>query len=170
MIKKILLAAVVALGFGSVASAQTLKIGLVDAAAIITAMPDYTKAQQELQELNKKYEADINAMTEELQTLYEKLANMTEDELPARKERMARDFQDKQQRLQQFQESAMTDMQNKQQEKLGPLQTQVRNAIESVGRENGYSLIQDQNPQITFFHQSPVDDITPLVKAKLNLK
>lgn len=53
---------------------------------------------------------------------------------------------------------------------MAPIATKMKEAIESVGRENSYSLIQAFSPDQILFHASPVDDITPLVKAKLGLK
>ena len=61
MFKKFLLAAM--LLFPMLASAQSLKIGVVDASAILAAMPETTSAQNTIQEMQKKYEADYNKLT-----------------------------------------------------------------------------------------------------------
>lgn len=167
MFKKFLLAAM--LLFPMLASAQSLKIGVVDASAILAAMPETTSAQNTIQEMQKKYEADYNKLAEEIKRLYDELQNMKEDELPAIRERKARDFQDQQQKLQVFEQQISQDLQRQQESLLTPIISKLRSAIESVGRENGFSLIQDYNPQNVFYIGSPVEDITPLVKAKLGL-
>ena len=64
----------------------------------------------------------------------------------------------------------MEDLQKKQGELMQPVIAKVRNAIESVGKENGFSLIQDNASQVTLYFAAPVEDVTPLVKAKLGLK
>ena len=51
MLKKLLLAVAVALPM--FASAQTVKIGIVDTNAVMTAMPETTAAQTKMQEIQK---------------------------------------------------------------------------------------------------------------------
>ncbi len=167
MLKKLFLAA--ALLFPMLASAQTLKIGLVDQNEIVSKMPDTTEAQKKLEEVSKKYDEEYNKLNEEMQRLYDELKNMKEDELPAIKERKTREFTDYQQKIQQFEQQAMNDLQKMQAELMNPIIQKVRAAIEAVGKEGGYSLIQDKNPQITIYFEAPVVDITTDVKAKLGI-
>lgn len=167
MIKKILVAIAIALPM--LASAQTVKLGLVDVNEIIGAMPATQAAQQKLQDAQKKYESDYNALQEELKKQYEELANMKEDELPAIRQRKETAFQESSQKLQVFEQQIMQDMQRMQQELMAPIMQQIKNAIESVGKEGNYTLIQDNNPQITYYYSTPAEDITPLVKTKLGL-
>ncbi|MCM1152985.1 MAG: OmpH family outer membrane protein [Muribaculum sp.] len=168
MIKKFLLAAAVILPF--LASAQTLKIGMVDTNAIIAAMPETTAAQTTLQDIQKKYEADYNKLGDEMKRLYDEVTSMKEDELPAIRDRKTRELQDQQQKIQLFEQQISQDLQKKQEELFTPILSKVRSAVESVGRENSFSLIQDYNTQLTLYIADPVVDITPLVKAKLGLK
>ena len=162
MLKKILLAVAVAIPM--FASAQTVKIGIVDTNAVFQAMPETTAAQTKLTEIQKKYQDDENKrMVDELQ-------KMKEDELPAIRERKTREISDYQQKIQSFMQSADQDIAQQQQQLMAPIATKMKEAIESVGRENSYSLIQAFSPDQILFHASPVDDITPLVKAKLGLK
>lgn len=168
MFKKILLVA--ALIFPMLASAQTLKIGLVDQSDIIAKMPDTAAAQKQIEEVSKKYEDEYTKLGEEMKRMYDELQNMKEDELPAIKERKTREFTDYQQKIQQFEQQAMQDLQKMQQDLMSPVVQKVRTAIESVGKEGGYSLIQDKNPQIVIYFDAPVVDITPEVKAKLGIQ
>ncbi len=168
MFKKILLVA--ALLFPMLASAQTLKIGLVDQNEIITKMPETTAAQKQIEDVSQKYDEEYKKLGEEMKRLYDELQAMKEDELPAIKERKTREFTDYQQKVQQFEQNAMQDLQKMQQELMAPVFQKVRSAIESVGKEGGYSLIQDKNPQITIYFDAPVVDITNDVKAKLGVK
>lgn len=167
MIKKILVAILIALPM--LASAQTVKIGLVDSNAIIAAMPETNAAQQKLNDAQKKYETEYNALQEELKKQYEELANMKEDELPAIRERKQTAFQESSQKLQVFEQQIMQDLQRQQQELMAPIMQKIKEAIESVGKEGNYTLVQDLNPQITFYFSAPAEDITPLVKTKLGI-
>lgn len=167
MLKKLFLAA--ALLFPMLASAQTLKIGLVDQNEIVAKMPDTAAAQKQLEDVSKKYDEEYNKLQEEMKRLLDDLRAMKEDELPAIKERKEREFTDYQQKLQQFEQQAMADLQKMQADLMNPVIQKVRAAIEAVGKEGGYSLIQDKNPQITIYFEAPVVDITADVKAKLGI-
>ncbi len=168
MLKKILLA--VAVVFGLSASAQTIKIGLVDINGIIAGMPETATAQTKLQETQKKYEAEYAKLGEELQKQYEELQKMSEDELPAIKERKTKAFADNQQKMQTFEQQVMQEMQKLQNDLMAPVIQKAKEAIESVGKEGNFTLVQALEPTITFYYSSPAEDITPLVKAKLGLK
>lgn len=149
------------------ASAQALKVGLVDTNDIISKMPETTAAQNTLNEAQKKYQAELQRIDEEFQRQYEELQNMKEDELPAIKERKVRQLQETQQKGEAFQQQVIQDLQKQQDELMAPVIQKVRNAIESVGKENGFNLIQEMAGQL--YYASPVEDITPLVKSKLGL-
>ncbi len=169
MLKKILLAVAIALPmFG--ASAQTVKIGLVDTNTIVQAMPETTEAQTKLADASKKYEDEYARLGEEMKRLYDELNNMKPDELQAIKDRKTREFTDQQQKVQQFEQQAQQDLAKMQQELMAPIFAKLKTAVEAVGREGGFSLIQDNNPQLTLYYGAPTEDITPKVKAKLGIK
>ena len=113
MIKKILLAVAVMLPlFG--ASAQNIKIGLVNTNEIIQAMPETADAQKKLAENSKKYEDEYAKLQEEFKRMYDEFSKMSETELPAIKERKAKEIQDYQNKIQGFLQSADQDMQRQQ--------------------------------------------------------
>lgn len=167
MLKKILLA--VALIFPMLASAQSLKIGLVDTNEIISKLPDTAAAQTKINETSKKYDEEYAKLQEEMKRLYDEITNMKEDEPQAIKDRKMQQFQEYQQKMQQFEQSAMQDLQKIQQELMAPIEKKVRDAIEAVGREGSFSMIQEKAAQLVFYYASPVEDVTPLVKAKLGV-
>lgn len=168
MIKKVLLA--IALICPMLLSAQTLKIGLVNFNSIIEAMPETTAAQAQLKEVSDKYDAEYKKLVEEMNRMVTEYQNMPETELPAIKERKTRELSDYQQKIQQFEQTAMGDLQKMQQELMGPVQQKVQQAVESVGREGAYSLIQIYEPALTLYRAEPVVDVTDAVKAKLGIK
>ena len=168
MIKKVLLA--IALICPMLLSAQTLKIGLVDFGSILQAMPETTAAQNQLKEVSEKYEAEYKKLGEEMNRLVEEYQKMAENELPAIRERKTRELSDYQVKIQQFEQTAGNDLQKMQADLMGPIQQKISQAVESVGREGNYSLIQMYDPQLTLYHAAPVEDITPIVKAKLGVK
>ncbi len=168
MIKKVLLA--IALICPMLLSAQTLKIGLVDFGSVLQAMPETTAAQNQIKEVSDKYQAEYQKLGEEMNRLMEEYQKMAENELPAIKERKTRELSDYQQKIQAFEQNAMNDINKMQNDLMGPIQQKIAQAVESVGREGNFSLIQIYDPQLVLYRAEPVEDITPLVKAKLGIK
>lgn len=170
MIKKILLAVALMLPMFGASAQSTLKIGLVDTSAILQLMPETKEAQTKLAEASKKYEDEYAKLGEEMKRMYDELNNMKPDELQAIKERKTREFQDYQVKVQNFEQSAQQDLGRMQQELMAPVVQKIRDAVESVGKENGYSMIQNYEQGLTLYYAAPVVDITPQVKAKLGIK
>lgn len=168
MFKKIILAVALMLPmFGATAQAQTLKIGLIDSNAIIQAHPDTQEAQKKIDDASKKYEEEYQKLGQEFQRMY---SEMRDDDLPAIKERKTKELQDYTAKIQQFEQNAQQDLARMQQELMAPILQKIRDAVESVGKEENYSLIQDLAMQNTLYFAAPVVDLTPQVKAKLGIK
>lgn len=168
MIKRFLIAVAVLLPM--FASAQTFKMGVVDFNDLLQAMPEVAEANAKVTEASKKYEAEFTKLQEEMQRLYDEYQKMDANEPSAIRERRARELADYDQKTQQFQQSAMQDLQRMQAELMAPIQEKLSKAVESVGKENGFSLVQMYDPQLTLYYAAPVENITPLVKAKLGLR
>ncbi len=168
MLKKILIALAVALPM--FANAQTLKVGIVDTNAIFQAMPETAAAQTKLQDIQKKYQEEFTRLETEYKRMVDDLQKMKQDELPAIKERKTREISDYQQKIQSFMQSADQDIQQQQQTMMAPIAQKMRQAIESVGKENGFGMIQNYSPDQIIYYGSPVEDITQLVKNKLGIK
>lgn len=170
MFKKIILAlALMAPVFG--ASAQTLKIGLVDVPAVMQAMPERAEAETKLAETSKKFEAEYANFQQEGKRLVDEYQTLLKsDEPEAIKERKAQQIEDLQNRMQQFEQTTQQTLTRTQQELMAPIIQKIRTAIEAVGKEGGYSLIQYNEPSIVYYYAAPVTDVTAAVKAKLGLK
>lgn len=169
MIKRILLAVAIALPM--LVSAQ-VKLGVVDVNTLATSMPDTKEAQNKLQAAQTEAEKQYQALNEEGQRrLDEYLAIKDKADVPqTMKDRKERDVQECQLKIQQFQENTYSDMQKMQQELMAPILQKIRAAIESVGKEGSYSLIQEINPQQIFYTGPDVVDVTSAVKAKLGIQ
>lgn len=166
MIKKIILAAALALPV--LASAQTVKIGLVDTNAVMTSLPETKAASDKMEATAKSYQEEYSKLGEEMNRKLEEFKAMKEDEPAAIKERKTRELEDFNQKIQQFQQQADQDLSKLQQDLLGPIQQKIRDAIQSVGKEGGYTLIQELQQQL--YYAAPAVDITADVKAKLGVK
>lgn len=166
MIKKIILAAALALPI--MASAQTVKIGLVDTNAVMTSLPETKTADEKIKATAQSYQEEYKKLGEEMNRKLEEFKALKEDEPAAIKERKTRELEDFNNKIQQFQVQADQDLSKLQQDLFGPIQQKVRDAIQSVGKEGGYTLIQELQQQL--YYAAPAVDITADVKAKLGVK
>lgn len=150
------------------ASAQTVKIGLVDTNTILTTMPDTKTAQDKLNELSKQYQDQDNKFLAALQKKMEDYQALPASTPEATKDALAKEIQADQQKIMEFEQKAQADMQAAQEREMTPIINKVRDAIQSVGKEGNYTLIQEVGSVLYF--GAPAEDITPAVKAKLGLK
>jgi outer membrane protein len=166
MLKKMIMLALIALPL----SAAAQKFGRVNPAEIITAMPEYTKAQTELQELQKQYEGEMKIMQDELQEKGDKY-DKEKDTLPAPvKERREKELQDIYTRLQQYAQESQQNLQKASQEKMNEISEKMEKAIKEVGVAGGYVYIMDMTAGVPFISETLTTDLTDQVKGKLGIK
>ena len=171
MFKKIAIVLMLILPMG--VAAQTLKFGHVTSNEIIMAMPEFTKAQTDLQALEKKYTDEIKRTNDEFNKKYQEFQQaMAKDSLPQNiAERRQKELQDMMQRSEQFQQEAAQNMQKAQTELMAPISKKVEDAIKAVGEaENMVYIFDLARTSIPFVNEKLSVNVTPLVKAKLGLK
>ena len=137
-----LLLATVALSLSALsAQAQQLKFGHFDSGAFLQSMPEALNIQKTLNDEQSKMENQ-------------------ESEL-----------QEMQQRIIAFRTSAIQDLQKKQQELIAPLLQKVKDAVQQVGVNNGFTYIfeREQGAGLLVFAGSKSVDVTPLVKKQLGV-
>ena len=169
MLKKIALLLLIVLPMG--AFAQTLKFGHVNSYAIIQAMPEYTKAMNDMQALQKKYQDEIKRAEDEFGKKYQELLQV-QDSLPKNiLERRQKELQDLQERGMQFQQEVQENLTKAQQDMTNPIIKKVEDTINTVGQEGGYIYIFDlARTSIPYVNDKLSIDVAPAVKAKLGLK
>ncbi|PLX00467.1 MAG: hypothetical protein C0591_01150 [Marinilabiliales bacterium] len=149
-------------------SQTTLKLGHIDSNEILSMMPETDSLSKELQNYAEYLDQQMNAMAMEYQTkitnYQDNVATMS-DLIRQTKEKEITDLQA---RIQAFQQSADQDLSTKQADLFNPLIEKVKNAINEVGRENGYTYILDVGAGAVVYFEGG-DDVLPLVKKKLGI-
>lgn len=167
MKKQLLIAAVLVL---STASIFAQKIGHINSNELLIAMPERATIETEIQNHAKQLETQLLTMQKEWETKYQdfqaKESLMTE----AIKEDKIKELTSLEQRLNDFQERAQSDLQKKEQELTKPLIDKAKNAINKVAKDNGYTYILDSSIGfILYIDEAGAEDIMPLVKKELGL-
>ena len=170
MLKKIALVMLLALPMG--VFAQNLKFGHINAQEIITVMPEFTKAQNDIQTLEKQLTAELQRTQEEFNKKYQEFQQaMAKDSLPANiAERRQKELQDMMQRQEQFQQDAQQ-MQKAQTDAMAPIYKKLDDAIKAVGAAEGVIYIFDlARTSIPYVNEAQSINLTNKVKANLGIK
>lgn len=168
MFKKIVLALLVALPL----SAAAQKFGVVKVDEVFQAMPETATTQAQFTEASKKYEDEFQKLQEEINKLYTDFQALDKDETTPQsiKERRLQEIQEKDQKIQQFRNTAQQDLQRLQEQLIAPIQQKLTDAIKAVGAEGGYTFIFPNEQAMILYSGADVVDITAAVKAKLGIK
>ena len=146
------------------------KFGHIKTQEILTAMPEYTKAQTDIQTMQKQYDDEMKRLSEEIQ---KKFAAYQQEQanLPKNiQERRQKELQELNERGMQMQQDAQQQLQQSWMQMLEPIAKKIDDAIKAVGQEGGYVYIFDLNAtQIPFVNETLSTDVTGAVKAKLGL-
>ena len=147
------------------------KFGHIKTQEILVAMPDYIKAQTDIQTMQKQYEDEMKRAQEEFNkkfTAYqEEQANLPKNI----QERRQKELQELNQKGMQMQQDAQLELERSWMSMLEPIAKKIEDAIKAVGQEGGYVYIFDLNAtQIPFVNETLSTDVTGAVKAKLGIK
>jgi len=165
--KKILMMALFAV-MALTANAQ--KFALIDMEYILKNIPAYERANEQLNQVSKKWQAEVEAINTQAQTLYKNYQNevvfLSQEQKKAKqeeimtKEKEASDLKKKyfgpEGELFKKRESLMT-----------PIQDEIYNAVKEISELRGYSLVLDRASDGGIIFGSPKIDISNEVLTKL---
>ena len=165
--RRLFIMLLVALG-ATTANAQ--KFVLVDMEYILKNIPAYERANEQLNQVSKKWQAEVEALSSEAQTLYKNYQNEAvflseeqktkQEEAIVAKEKEAAELKKKyfgpDGELFKKRESLMT-----------PIQDEIYNAVKDICDQKGYSLVLDRASDSGIIFASPKIDISNEVLIKL---
>lgn len=141
------------------------KFGKVNTQAIMQSMPEVSKANGELEALQKQYANDLQAMQNELQRKSEEYQKNQSTMNATKQKETETELQNMYNKIQQTYQDNQKALQDKSNELMQPILTKVRNAINAVGQAGGYTYIFEEGAAI--FTGANVKDVTAEVQAKL---
>lgn len=146
------------------------KFGHFNSADIIQAMPEYQKAQTELQALQKQYEDDLKRMQDELQKKAEDYEKERANLLDNVRQRREAELTDLQQRIQQSYQDNQQALQKASQEKMQAISEKMMGAIKEIGQAGNYVYIMDTQGGVPYISTTLSTDVTAELKKKLGLQ
>ena len=151
-------------------SISAQKYALVDMEYIFKNIPAYERANEQLNQVSKKWQAEVEALQVEAQTLYKNYQNevvflsqeqkKTRQDAIMEKEKEAADLKKKY-----F--GPQGELFKKRTALMGPIQEEVYNAIKDVADLRGYQAVWDRASDQGLIYGSPKIDISNEVLSKL---
>ena len=165
--KKILLMSLMCLAALSI-SAQ--KFALVDMEYILKNIPAYERANEQLTQVSKKWQAEVEALNTEASTMYKNYQNevvfLSQEQKKARQEEIMKKEKSASELKRKY-FGPEGELFKKRQSLMTPIQDEIYNAVKEISELRGYSLVVDRASNSGIIFGSPKIDISNEVLQKL---
>lgn len=169
MKKFIKLTLVVVLVMGS-SSLFAQKMGRISLEEVVVAMPEYKEMLTNMEAYSKDLRENLETIQVELNTKYadyQKNKNTLSDVTKQLKEKELSDLQN---RMEEFYNSAQTDLQKKEKELTDPIVQKAQEAVKKIAQVGGYIAVFNTNiPSMVYYDEVTMIDLSPEVKKELGL-
>lgn len=151
-------------------AAQAQKFALVDMEFILSKIPAYEMANDQLNQTSRKWQAEVDALTKAAKDMYTKYQSemvYLSDEMKAKREAeiLAKEKEAADLRKTYF--GAEGELFKKRESLLNPIQDEIYNAIKELSEQEGYMVVLDRASATSILFASPKIDISDLVLRKL---
>ena len=166
--KKILFTLIIALG--SVLGASAQKFALVDMDYILSSIPNYEMANEQLNQLSQRWQKEVEAVAKEAETMYNNYQNEMVFLTDEQKKQREADIVAKEKSAAELRQKYFGpegELYKKRQTLMKPIQEDVYNAVKKVSEERGYQCIFDRASSADIIFASPRIDVSNEVLEKL---
>jgi len=166
--KKLLFTFLMVLAFTATASAQ--KFALIDMDFVLKNIPAYERANEQLAQVSKKWQAEVDALTTEAQTMYKNYQNevvfLSKEQKKAKQDAiMEKEKQASELKRKYF--GPEGELFKKRSSLMAPIQEEIYNAVKDISELRGYQLVLDRASDAGIIFGSPKIDISNEVLQKL---
>ncbi len=162
----LLIAGLVVLSLG--ANAQ--KFALIDMEYILKNIPAYEMANEQLNTISKKWQAEVETVQQQAQNLYKTYQGDLVFLSPEMKTKRENEIVAKEQEAQDLKRKYFgTDGElfKKRESLVKPIQDEIYNAVKEIAEEKGYQVVTDRASAMSIIFASPKIDISNEVLSKL---
>ncbi len=152
--------------------AEAQKFGYIDTNFILSKMPEYQKAQSEIEQLSSAWQKEVEDLQRGVEVAYVSLKAeevLLTDEM--KEERLAT-IHKKEAELKEYQRKVFGFgglFFLKKQELIKPLQDKVWEAVEKVAKQNRLAIVFDKSGELVMIYTDPRHDYTDFVLEELGL-
>lgn len=158
---------------GTVFSVTAQKFGYIDTEFITSKMPDYEKAQLDIEALTDKWIKEIAAKNEEVEKLeraYRAEEILLTEEMKQQRQRVIADKQKDVRTLQNKVFGINGDLIKKKQELMKPILDEIAKAVEKVARQKRLDFLFDKSSDgLAMLYTNPIHDYTDYIMEELGI-
>ena len=156
--------------FVSTMSMHAQKFALVDMDYIFKNIPAYERANEQLNQVSKKWQAEVDALNTEAQTMYKNYQNevvfLSKEQKKAKQDAiMEKEKQASELKRKYF--GPEGELFKKRTALMSPIQDEIYNAVKDIADLRGYQLVLDRASDANIIFGSPKIDISNEVLQKL---
>lgn len=166
--KKFLLVCLITLSAALTANAQ--KYALLDMEYVLKNIPAYERANEQLNQVSKKWQAEVEALNTEASTMYKNYQNemvfLSQEQKKARQEAIMKKEKDASDLKRKY-FGPEGELFKKRESLMSPIQEEIYTAVKEIAELRGYSLVLDRSSNTGVIYGSPKADISNEVLQKL---
>lgn len=168
--KKIFLVIVVAM---TAIAANAQKFALLDMEYILKNIPAYERANEQLNQVSKKWQAEVEAINTEAQTMYKNYQNevafLSNEQKKAKQDAILKKEQEASELKRKY-FGPEGELFKKRSSLMSPIQDEIYNVVRDIADLRGYQLVLDRASDSGIIFGSPKIDISDEVLSKLGYK
>lgn len=146
------------------------KFALVDMEYVLKNIPAYERANEQLNQASKKWQAEVEAINTEASTMYKNYQNelvfLSKEQKKAKQEAIMQKEKEAADLKQKY-FAPEGELFKKRESLMQPIQEEVYNAVKEIADLHGYSLVLDRASDTAIIFGSPRIDISDEVLKKL---
>ncbi len=149
---------------------QAQKFALVDMEYILSNIPAYERANEQLNQTSKGWQTEVEALNTAAQTLYKNYQNESVFLSESQKKEREKAIVNKEKEAAELKKKYFGpegELYKKRQSLIEPIQDEIYNAVKAIATQKGFQLILDRASDNGIIFASPSIDISNEVLAKL---
>lgn len=156
-----------------ISASYAQKYAYVDTQYILENIPAYTAAQEQLDQVSKQYQKELESMRSGLEKMYKDFqaeSVLLSEEMKRKREDVIISKEKEYRNLQKQYFGPEGDLYNKRQSLVKPIQDDIFNTIQDIAAQGSYAVIFDKSGGMTMIYTNPKYDISDMVLEKLGYK
>ena len=151
-------------------SMHAQKYALVDIEYVLSHVPAYERANEQLNQVSKKWQAEVEALNTEASTMYKNYQNevvfLSQEQKKAKQEEIMKKEKEASDLKRKY-FGPEGELFKKRESLMSPIQDEIFNAVKEISELRGYSMVLDRASNAGIVFASPKIDISNEVLDKL---
>ncbi|MGQ8335058.1 OmpH family outer membrane protein [Sunxiuqinia sp. A32] len=159
--------------FFAVSIAMAQKYAFVDTEYILDNIPAYNAAQEQLDQISRQYQKELETMHAEIEQMYNDFqaeAVLLSEDMKRKREDVIISKEKEYKGLQRKYFGPDGDLFKKRQGLVKPIQDDIFNAVQEIANDGSYAVIFDKAGGLTMLYTNPKFDLSDQVLEKLGYK